>query len=316
MKTNELNESLDSKTAERLMKHYVHFKELTKFHHKHCTSANAGQSPIPVASGEELKEVIKFLVDYDKSINEETIHDVKCEAHLITPLSNAIRFNHSDIVKIILENGGSMKFPEFLKTTALHMAILGHKNTEIIELLLKNGFEIDIMDQTNRTPLTLAICRRYNNVAKLLIKYGANVNGQGLESGNSPLLLAMLLRNYSVTELLLIYGADVNVNANSHFATPLTCAIMNNYPVEYIRLLLLYGADVGCTFPTPHSQPLLYHAIERKSIIIDILITNGSQSLKRIKNEDGDNALEYALKCALTFDVSSAKFLIYNVNKS
>ena len=384
-------QNFDHNTVDRLLKHYDHFKGIAEFHYEFCAKANAGQLPIPVASGEGLEGIIKFLVAYENIINEETTHEGKCEAYASTPLSKAIRFHQQDVVKILLDNGASMKLPECLNTTALHMAILGRKNAEIIELLLTNGFKVDAIDQSNRTPLILAIYRKNDNVAKLLIKYGANVNAPGLKHGDRLLHLALRQRNsHAIIELLLIYGADVNalnnrfetplliaimkndnvimkndnvakllikyganvnapglkhgdrllhlslrqrnsyaiteslllygadVNAlNDRFETPLLIAIMNTHCEKVYQLLVGYGANIGFKSHTSFGFPLLHLAIgmrgRRNKNVINPLISSGSPPLEKIKNKEGDNALEYSFK--LDVSLSIPKFLIYNVNK-
>ena len=271
-----------TQTLERLKEYYVEFKGMIR------RKENESQSP-------GFNDIVKFLVRYEKYFEFQSC---------TTPLELAIQKYHPDVVNILLDYRASMHLPGY-KSSLLHLAIwCGKDRTEIVEVLLHNGHKVDVIDLYDRTPLQYCIYHELRNVAKLLMKYGANANSKdGLENGNSLLHLAILRKSYDILELLLINGACANV-INNDFDTPLAIAIRRNLSEKFLKLLILFGADTSYKFPNGLS--LLHDAIKRRCFVaIKNLISNGLSL--NIRDFKGQNALEYALKK----DFSISKILIY-----
>ena len=168
-----------TQTLERLKEYYVEFKGMIR------RKENESQSP-------GFNDIVKFLVRYEKYFEFQSC---------TTPLELAIQKYHPEIVKILLDNGASMCIPRY-KFSALHLAIsCAQDRTEIVEILLENGHKVDVINFYGRTPLQACIYRELKNVAKLLMKYGANANSKdGLENGNSLLNLALIRESYDISE--------------------------------------------------------------------------------------------------------------------
>ncbi|CAM3876612.1 ankyrin repeat domain-containing protein [Mesobacillus thioparans] len=108
---------------------------------------------------------------------------------------------------------------------------------------------VDVIDDINstdevegRTALMYAVIHKENEVVKLLLKKGANVN---LRDGNGYTALHFASQNYSldIAKILLDHKGEVDLkdlNGN----TPLSNAVFySNGKGEMIHLLLRYGAD-------------------------------------------------------------------------
>jgi len=138
----------------------------------------------------------------------------------------------------------------------LHLAA-ERGNAEIVRLLIEKGAIIDIKHPYGVTPLHLAVCcgygiigldciskkiRNYENVTKLLISNGADVNAKDKE-GNSPLYYIAMNGNCKIAELLISNGADVNAK-NTKGITPLHRAVKEGH-TQIVEILLLEGADAN-----------------------------------------------------------------------
>ena len=102
----------------------------------------------------------------------------------------------------------------------LHQAIAdGH--AEIAKLLIKSGADVNATNNFNTTPLMLA-ADKSESIVKLLIDKGANVNAKGT-MGTTALHGAAYSGNKIVAELLIANGAEVNAKGMG-FETPLDSA--------------------------------------------------------------------------------------------
>lgn len=106
--------------------------------------------------------------------------------------------------------------------TALH---LNWGRLEIVNLLLDHGADINAVSHNHfaASPLLGAIPSRKIEVARLLLKRGANVNCCG-EEGGSPLHEAAGSGQLNFAELLLAHGANINAKDDKG-KTPLAMAL-------------------------------------------------------------------------------------------
>ena len=80
------------------------------------------------------------------------------------------------------------------------------------------------MFETNDTPLTLACDRGNEEIVRLLIDAGANVNQHESWGSDCPLLAALRYdkeNRYNLAWLLIEHGADINVAADQEVLSPL-----------------------------------------------------------------------------------------------
>lgn len=95
-------------------------------------------------------------------------------------------------------------------------------------------------EQNGETALMIASANNHMEIVKLLLAYGANVNGGGWIVGY-PLIEASREGHLEIAKLLLDKGADVNIMSDEGF-TALDAAIVKNQ-VEVVQLLLNKGAN-------------------------------------------------------------------------
>lgn len=116
------------------------------------------------------KEVVKLLLNRraDAGGRPTQIGSQKTEVFVgATPLRLSAMKGHTDIVKLLLENGANVNIRGQTGRTALHWAALkGHRDT--VKLLLDYGAETCIQDELGRTPLDWALIRKHLEIANLL----------------------------------------------------------------------------------------------------------------------------------------------------
>jgi ankyrin repeat protein len=89
-------------------------------------------------------------------------------------------------------------------------------------------------------PLHVAAKYKQEEVAKLLISYGADVNARD-GNGKTPIFYVAHNNNYKIVELLLENGVDVNTS-DEHTCTPLHIAAEGHKDV--VKVLLKFYADI------------------------------------------------------------------------
>lgn len=118
----------------------------------------------------------------------------------------------------------------------------------MVKELLVAGAKVNLVAKghpfLNGTPLQVAATKGYQDVVKLLLAAGADVNAK---DGSRPLHLAACKGHVEVAKLLLAAGANINAVTESGRAgggwTPLSGAVGNNRK-EMVKFLLANGADV------------------------------------------------------------------------
>ncbi|XP_077060321.1 ankyrin repeat and SOCS box protein 14 isoform X2 [Siphateles boraxobius] len=126
-----------------------------------------------------------------------------------SPLVVAIRNNHYDMAKLLLNFSARVDQEGAHRRTALHEAArLGLD--ELVDLLLKSGAHPDPRSSYGLTPLALAAQAGHLEITRTLLRRGADVESQAEDSA-TILFEASASGNTDVISLLLEYGADANI---------------------------------------------------------------------------------------------------------
>jgi ankyrin repeat protein len=154
----------------------------------------------------------------------------------------AVEYEHPSLISRILAKGVDVN-SQNKKGTALQLAIK-NQDTETINFLLSNK-EVDIDargGEYGSTALHLALQNGNEEIARRLILMGASVN---LEGGDfyKPLTAAVLGKNENLIRLVLDSGADVNGHRGGWYESALNCACRRGLR-SIVGLLLDHGADV------------------------------------------------------------------------
>lgn len=215
--------------------------------------------------------------------------------------------------------------------TPLHSAAhLGHICMVQIILSRPEVYTQQLLDRRNKydyTPLILSCISNYRKCAELLIDCGANVNLAG-SNGDTALHWACNMGNDMIAAVLLARGADIFACVRNG-STPLHWCVAEGHTVvaELLlssnqRILELTDADgdtavhwcclkghLDCAelLITRHGAnvhaidvggytPLLWAVEKKRTAIVDMLLKNGASSDILIKNRNGFNCLDMAMK--------------------
>jgi len=125
-------------------------------------------------------------------------------------------------------------------------------------------------------------------IVKMLIKAGAVVNVEGMQF--TPLMVASVNGHEEVARVLINNGADVNTKRTYHRITPLIMATTEGH-MEIVKLLLAKGADVNAKTRRAES-PLYLATREGHKEIVKLLLEKGADV--NAKDNYGTTALKVA----------------------
>ncbi|ANN64509.1 ankyrin repeat domain-containing protein [Brachyspira hyodysenteriae] len=185
---------------------------------------------------------------------------------------------------------------------------------EISELLAEEGLEGKITEMTNfgdkyifkdSTPLFLAVQFGYNDLAKELIKEGADVNARvdnmETEGGIDMLYYAVINNNPEMTKILIDKGLDKNRDYGYEYSTYLTDIAIGNNNLDILKLLVKRGDS---------KETLIPKAVQENNIEMVKYLLSIGQDIDAQRFFDGfwvDSPLKVAAENGY---IEMAKFLI------
>ncbi|XP_018027492.1 protein fem-1 homolog A-like [Hyalella azteca] len=136
------------------------------------------------------------------------------------------------------------------------------------------------------TPLWCAAVAGHENVVKILIKHGANVNSVS-DTGSTPIRSACYMSHIKIVQYLVASGADIlkpNFNGG-------TCLINSVQSAELCQFLLDHGADINAQ--DIKNKTALHYAVEENRFeTVKLLIEHGADPF--LRSRMGDDALQTA----------------------
>ncbi|AIM36456.1 ankyrin [Sphingobacterium sp. ML3W] len=162
-------------------------------------------------------------------------------SHGISPLLLACYFHKPQIIRVLLKHNQGLniheavaaglnnyieamikQIPTVVNEISTHgysaLALATHFNKEdTVRLLLKNKANPDVPTQNeeNLFPLHIALLNKNNNISKLLIEAGANVNNTQ-NNGVTALHLAAQMGNIELIVLLLEHGSHIELKTKNN----------------------------------------------------------------------------------------------------
>jgi ankyrin repeat protein len=154
-----------------------------------------GATPLlaAISKGDLNCSIVQILLEYGANVNQ-------CDYHNTSPLYLAIKGRNTKIANLLLEYGADTNICNYTNTSPLQVAVV-NGNSQIVEVLLEHGATIDAyaanayaanvdaanVDAANTSPLYLAAVRwanplfiakkkEYENIIKMLLNSGADVN--------------------------------------------------------------------------------------------------------------------------------------------
>jgi ankyrin repeat protein len=207
-----------------------------------------------------------------------------------TALTKAALYGRTDVIKVLLDHGAKAGVRKATGLTALGMS---DNHIDTADLLISHGANVDdLIPRLLGEDATLDDQQRalFRAVATDSVRSIAGVPNsvsKQFPGGLTPLLLATILARTSVTDWLLEHGANPN-EPDSVGMAPLHRVVVaaTRRPEQKIRLigsLLNHGADIDVTENSYGVTPLHLAAATFNKDVVEFLLRNGADPLRRTK---------------------------------
>ena len=165
---------------------------------------------------------------------------------------------------------------------------------DVLDYLNNKKADINVNFMDGITPLILSIIYKQDEIAKILIEKGANLNKKEKESGATPLILSIIYERYEITKILIEKGANVNIKDKAGF-TALVHAIQRE-KTDISKMLIKRKANVNTkiTFKTDglylkDFTPLTFNVDKE---VAELLIEAGANVNTRLSIKDDSRNIE------------------------
>ncbi len=206
-----------------------------------ANSENKRGTPLDWAVTEENIKMVQLLIDNGADVNVK----MNCWFYDMTPLHFAAENGFSEIARLLMKHGANKQAKTKEGYTILHAACAGGLKW-LVDDLISEG--VDIHSKTSRwpeknlSPLHFALENEHYEIAKTLIKKGANIDSD---------LISLLNKACSggqkwMVELLLKKGVNINKTVNGFLfkdISPLFAAAVNGHS-DIARFLIHNGANI------------------------------------------------------------------------
>ncbi|KAJ6537649.1 ankyrin repeat-containing domain protein [Mycena capillaripes] len=225
---------------------------------------------IRTAANNNHKDVARLLIQNGANI--------VIQVHYGLGLEIAYVEGDIDRLRILVQRAVEAKLPDVQAHhgNALWGAI-EHGKAAAVDLLLDSGADVNTKDERHRTALYVAASCGYEDVIRVLVEHGVDVNrwipGHADHSYATALQAASAQGYTNVVRLLIGNGADVNWQGGC-YVTALQAAAANGHE-EVVRLLVEKGADVNIQ-GGPYGNALQAAAAQGSEETVRLLLVNGA----------------------------------------
>ena len=250
---------------------------------KGCISVTwlARRSAIPslIAQAQDKTEFMRLVGVLRVSVAGIDILEQEEEedTFLSSALRHAARRDSEDAVEMLLSLKADPNSSNSKGFTPLMIAC-GRGNIRIATLLLQARANINQLKNDGDTALMYACLSKtpLNDLVRLLIEYGANINIKSTKLQRTALMNAAGRGHTSIVQYFLEQGAPVNTQ-DVDGATSLMLASQFGHP-ETVRVLLDYGADANMLAWSEevYQTALMLACAEMRTVCVDLLLDGGA----------------------------------------
>lgn len=173
-----------------------------------CTDYDR-RSPLHVAAADGRLATVRLLVQRGANVN-------LIDRHGFTPLRDAIRGEHDDVVEFLRGHGAELRTTLAVGASLLLSAVAAGQN-EAVARLLRNGLSPNLADYDGRTAAHIAACEGHLDILATLHATGACNFSAKDRWGSTPAHDALTNQHEQVSELLRSFGvADNGPAASAH----------------------------------------------------------------------------------------------------
>ncbi|MBP5403979.1 MAG: ankyrin repeat domain-containing protein [Elusimicrobiaceae bacterium] len=289
------------------MRHAVYDNDIDTI--KMLVEAGGTLEPVYVedAANSDFLPAVQFFVDQGVDINQEYNR----------PLSKACEKGHIEIAEYLLKTDKNSQetLDEALVELCSSSSYYDNETAKVnlAKLLLKQGAQANShADAFNQTPLHGASSRGPLELVKLLVSNGADVNAIN-EDGTTPLRDAVQEDKLEIAKFLLQQGANQTINQRYEFKNGSSSgdgetALFNASSAAMAKLLIENGAQIAVV--NKAGQSVLLNAINKRNPeLVKVLLDNGAEVNKQ--DNKGTTALLSAVRDSwYTSDTEIVKLLL------
>jgi ankyrin repeat protein len=239
-----------------------------------------GRTPLMSLNGKANLDLVRDLLRAGADVNAR---DQRGE----TPLLNAATSSSLAAIQELVSYGAGMDAKNNTGTTVLMRAAENNDYPQVAKLLLKFGVDVNARDENQETALLIAARWGSDSTVKALIDARADVNAKDGE-GKTAIILAANDAEPRLVRLLIDAGADVNAKDADENTALMIAA--DEGRVETIRALIEAGAKIDAR--DGDGQTALMRASEPETVLF--LLNAGADFT--LKDKDGQTALSLARK--------------------
>lgn len=226
-------------------------------------------------------DILEILLDNNADIN---IQNNLGETALIYISMHSKTKNQLNALQILIERGANLEIEDNYESTALMSACLNSKNNscpDAVRLLIEGGANINHITKDGSSIFGCSLCESYPNggecsqdVLKMLINNGADINIEA-DDGITPLILSAMLSNHYELNTLINNGVNINyINKDGNTALIMACKKIKyddkNYQKDTVKLLLKHNANIDIKNNKGYNA--IYYAKKYYSIKITSLL--------------------------------------------
>jgi ankyrin repeat domain-containing protein 17 len=185
-------------------------------------------TPLSLAASGGYVAILRLLLDYGADINSRTGSKLG-----ISPLMLASMNGHLQAVRLLIDQGSDVNAQiETNRNTALTLACFQGR-ADVVTLLLERKANLEHRAKTGLTPLMEAASGGYDQVGRVLLENGADVNAAPVPTTkDTALTIAADKGHLKFVELLIEYGAQLDAK-NKKGCTALWLACHNGHLEVY-----------------------------------------------------------------------------------
>ncbi len=236
-----------------------------------ATNGPDGSTALKKASADGSLEVARFLLGVGATV------DLK-DSEGNTPLYEAARKNHSDIVRLLVVEGNAQvdapNGPD--RWTALKAASM-EGNLDVVSVLLHEGEAmVDLKDGKGLTPLYEATRANHLDVVEALVDKGASVDARNGEAGHTALTVASHLGHAGIVRFLVQEaGGSVDLRDGNGLALLYLASAYGH--LEAVEVLVQVGnASLDATNGQEGLTALMRASVEGHVLIVGFLVRSGA----------------------------------------
>ena len=234
-----------------------------------------GETPLILACAQNHVSAATLLVEAGADVNVHSNFNS-------TPLGGAISHANDSLFLFLIKNGAHPEVEDF--------ALAVRRGTaRMVEWFLEHGFQLDNpVHECQSSHLSIAIFMGPGEkleIVNLLVECGANVNRPGNDFGEPPLVQAVRERKFQIAKFLLKHGADPNL-ASVHQAYALNFAVQRGQ-LELARDLLDGGANPD-SVDFEGMTPLDWAITNKDSSLVALFKSHGAHRAKEIVPSEGN----------------------------